>query len=75
MGKAIFYLNIHWEVFTLFLGIPGVLLTNNIAEQMMKKAVLNRKNAYFFCNETGAKIAGILMSVMETCALNQVDSL
>ncbi|WP_044882478.1 transposase [Neochlamydia sp. EPS4] len=75
MGKAISYLNNYWEVFTLFLRIPGVPLTNNIAERMMKKTALNRKIAYFFRNETGAKIADILMSVMETSALNHVNSL
>jgi transposase len=73
LGKAIAYLNNHWEAFTLFLRIPGVPLTNNDAERLIKKAVLNRKNAYFFKNETGAKIADILMSFLETCTLNQVN--
>jgi len=73
LGKAIAYLNNHWEAFTLFLRVPGVPLTNNDCERLIKKAVLNRKNAYFFKNETGAKIADILMSVMETCVLNNVN--
>lgn len=73
MGKAIAYLNNHWEAFTLFLRVPGVPLTNNESERLIKRAVLNRKNAYFFKNETGAKIADILMSVMETCVLNNVN--
>lgn len=73
LGKAIAYLNNHWEAFTLFLRVPGVPLTNNSAEQLIKRPVLNRKNAYFFLNETGAKIADILMSFMETCVLNKVN--
>ena len=73
LGKAIAYLNHHWEAFTLFLRVPGVPLTNNDCERLIKRAVLNRKNAYFFKNETGAKIADILMSVMETCVLNNVN--
>lgn len=73
MGKAIAYLNNHWEAFTLFLRVPGVPLTNNASERLIKRAVLNRKNAYFFRNETGAKIADILMSIMETCVLNKVN--
>lgn len=73
LGKAIAYLRNHWEAFTLFLRVPGVPLTNNDAERLIKRAVLNRKNAYFFRNETGAKIADILMSVMETCILNRVN--
>lgn len=73
LGKAIAYLNNHWKAFTLFLRIPGVPLTNNDDEQLIKRAVLNRKNAYFFKNETGAKIADILMSFMETCVLNNTN--
>lgn len=73
LGKAIAYLNAHWEAFTLFLCIPGVPLTNNKNERLLKRAVLNRKNAYFFRNETGAKIADILMSVLETCISNKIN--
>jgi transposase len=73
LGKAIAYLNNHWEAFTLFLRVPGVPLTNNEGEQLIKRAVLNRKNAYFFRNETGAKIADILMSVIETCVYNGIN--
>ena len=73
MGKAIAYLNNHWEAFTLFLRIPDVPLDNNESERLIKRAVLNRKNAYFFRNETGAKIGDILMSVLETCILNTVN--
>jgi transposase len=70
MGKAIAYLQNHWENLTLFLRMPGVPLDNNATEQILKRAVLNRKNAYFYRNETGAKIGDILMSVIETCVLN-----
>ncbi|MGA8164440.1 MAG: IS66 family transposase [Waddliaceae bacterium] len=73
LGKAIAYMNNHWEAFTLFLKIAQVPLTNNDGERLIKRAVLNRKNAYFFRNETGAKIADILMSVIETCVLNDIN--
>jgi transposase len=73
MGKAIAYLNNHWEELTLFLRMPGVPLDNNDTERILKRAVLNRKNAYFYRNEIGAKIGDILMSVMETCALNDAN--
>lgn len=73
MGKAIAYLNNHWEGLTLFLRMPGVPIDNNGTERLLKRAVLNRKNAYFYRNETGAKIGDILMSVMETCVLNEVN--
>jgi transposase len=70
MGKAIAYLNNHWEELTLFLRMPGVPIDNNSTERLLKRAVLNRKNAYFYRNEIGAKIGDILMSVMETCVQN-----
>ena len=73
-GKALQYLKNQWEGLTLFLRIPGVPLSNNDNERQLKRAVLNRKNAYFFKNETGAKIADILMSVIETCALNNINA-
>jgi transposase len=56
LGMAINYLRNHWEGFTLFLRIPDVPISNNDDERLMKRAVLNRKNAYFFKNQVGAKI-------------------
>ncbi len=56
----------------LFLSI-SIILTNNENEQLIKRAVLNRKNGYFFRNETGAKIADILMSIIETGVYNNVN--
>jgi transposase len=73
MGKAIAYLNNHWEELTLFLRMPGVPIDNNATERLIKQSVRNRKNAYFYRNETGAKIGDILMSVMETCVLNDAN--
>jgi transposase len=73
LGKAINYVNDHWEGLTLFLHIPNVPISNNDDERLMKRAVLNRKNAYFFKTENGAKIADTLLSVIETCVLNQVN--
>lgn len=71
LGKAIAYFNNHWDGLTLFLRVAGVPLHNNDTEQLLKRAVLNRKNAYFYRNETGAKIGDILMSMIETCVLNE----
>lgn len=70
LGKAIAYFNNHWEGLTLFFRVPGVPLTNNACERLIKIPVRNRKNAYFYLNETGAKIGDILMSMIETCILN-----
>lgn len=72
-GKAFQYLQNHWKGLTLFLRIPGIPISNNDNERQLKRAVLNRKNAYFFKTEAGAKIADILMSIIETCALNEIN--
>ena len=72
-GKAIQYLENHWDGLTLFTKIPGVPLSNNENERLIKRCVLNRKNAYFFKTQKGARIADILMSVIETCCLNKIN--
>lgn len=73
MGKAIGYLNNQWEELTLFLREPGVPLTNNATERLIKRAVLNRKNAYFYRTENGARIGDTLMGTIETCVLNDIN--
>ena len=73
LGRAIRYLHKHWEGLTLFLRIPGVPLSNNADERLIKRVVLNRKNAYFFKTEYGAQIADNLLSVIETCVLNKIN--
>jgi hypothetical protein len=72
-GKAIKHLENYWEGYTLFLRIPLVPISNNDDERLIKRAILNRKNSYFFKSEAGAKIADVLMSIIETCALNNVN--
>ena len=73
LGKAINYMLKHWEGFTLFLRKPGVPLDNNADERLMKRSVLNRKNGLFFKTEFGAHIGDILLSIIETCQLNNVN--
>jgi len=73
MGKAITYMLNHWEPLTLFLRVPGAPLDNNICEQMLKRAILHRKNALFFKTEHGAYIGDLFMSLIHTCILNHVN--
>lgn len=73
MGKAITYMLNHWEPLTLFLRVPGAPLDNNICEQMLKRAILHRKNALFFKTEHGAYIGDLFMSLIHTCTLNHVN--
>ena len=73
MGKAIAYMLKHWEPLTLFLRVPGAPLDNNLCEQMLKRAILHRKNSLFFRTEHGAYIGDLFMSLIHTCTLNHVN--
>jgi transposase len=46
-----------------------------IVERALKKAIVHRKNAYFFKTENGALVADIFMSIIETCRLNGANPL
>jgi transposase len=73
MGKAITYMLKHWEPLTLFLRIPGAPLDNNLCEQVLKRAILHRKNSLFFKTDHGAYIGDLFMSLIHTCTLNRVN--
>ena len=73
LGKAINYLRCRWEELTLFLRVPGCPLDNNLCEQMIKIAIRLRKNSLIHKTCHGATIASILMSVIQTCRLNDVN--
>lgn len=70
LGKAISYLLRHWPKLTLFLRQPGAPLDNNIAERALKKAILNRRNAFFYKTLHGAAVGDLLMSLIHTCEIN-----
>jgi transposase len=74
LGGAIQYLINHWEKLTLFLRKPGAPLDNNICERALKKAILHRKNSYFFKTPNGARMGDLFMSLIYTCQLNGINS-
>ncbi len=69
LGKAIRYMLDRWEKLTRFLQIPNAPLDNSLCEQILKRAVLNRKNAMFYRTEHGAYIGDMFMSLITTCSL------
>jgi transposase len=69
LGEAMAYMNRHWKALTLFLRVPGAPLDNNICERALKKAILHRKNAYFYKTENGARVGDLFMSLIHTCRL------
>lgn len=62
-----------WEELTLFLRLPGAPLDNYIAERILKRAILHRKNSLFYQTPSGAAVGDLYMSLIETCIHNQVD--
>ena len=74
LGEAIGYMNKHWKELTLFLRKAGAPLDNNTVEQALKRAILHRKNAYFYRTDRGAEAADTFMSLIHTCALGEVNA-
>ena len=73
LGEAITYMQKHWQELTTFLRVPGAPLDNNICERALKKAILHRKNAYFYKTENGARVGDLYMSLIHTCELNDAN--
>jgi len=73
LGEAITYMRKHWEKLTLFLRVPAAPLDNNLCERALKKAILHRKNAYFFKTERGARVGDLFMSLIHTCELCNIN--
>ena len=69
LGQAISYMLKHFKGLTLFLRVPKAPLDNNLCEQVLKKAILHRKNSLFYKTETGAYIGDLFMSLIHTCSL------
>jgi len=73
LGKALNYLIRHWSELTLFLRKAGAPLDNNLAEQMLKRAILHRKGSMFYKTVKGAEVGDIYMSLIHTCRLCDVN--
>ena len=73
LGKAVSYFQNNYEELTTYLRVPGAPIDNNIAEQALKAPVLIRKNAYFYRTSYGARVGGIILSVLVSCRLNQTN--
>jgi hypothetical protein len=73
LGKAIKYMTNHWEALTLFLREAGAPLDNNVCEQALKMAIINRKNALYYRTERGAWVGDLFMSIIHTSRLSGVN--
>lgn len=70
MGKAMNYMLKRWKKFTLFTRKAGVPLDNNIAERVLKRPILGRRNSLFYRNQHGADIGDIYTSIIHTAELH-----
>ena len=69
LGTAISYMKKHWLKLTQFYRVAGAPLDNNLCEQVLKKAILHRKNAYFYKTQNGARVGDLYMSLIATADL------
>ena len=75
LGKAIAYMQTHWETLTRFLSVVGAPLDNNVAERALKLFIRQRKNSLFYKTEYSAYIASVLTSLIATCIHACVNAL
>jgi hypothetical protein len=78
LGKAIGYMQTHWQTLTRFLSVQGAPIDNNLAERLLKLFIRQRKNSLFYKNPHSAYIASVLTSLIATCLYaggNAVDYL
>ena len=69
LGQAIEYMLKRWDKFCRFCNVAGAPIDNNIAERALKKAILHRKNAYFYKTTNGAHVGDVFMSLIHTTEL------
>lgn len=73
LGKALQYMIKRWSKLTAFCRYEGAPIDNNVVERILKIAIRTRKNAMFYKTSNGAYVAGVMMSLIETCRINQIN--
>ena len=74
LGKAMGYMQKHWDTLTQFFSVPGAPLDNHLAERALKLFIRQRNNSLFYKNEHSAYIASILTSLIATCLYAGVNA-
>lgn len=73
LGKAIAYTLSQWPKLQIYLQDGRLEISNNRMERAMKPFAVGRKN-WLFCNSVeGAKAAGVIYSLIETCKAHDVN--
>lgn len=72
-GKAVLYAANQREGIYRVLEDGRLELSNNKAERMIKELVMGRKNWLFSTSLEGAYSSGVILSILKTAELNQLD--
>lgn len=75
LGKALAYMQGHWETLTRFLSVVGAPLDTHLVERALKLFIRQRKNSLFYKTEHSAYIASVLVSLIATCLHAGVNAL
>ena len=70
---AIDYMLKRWDGFARFLEDGRICLTNNAAERALRGIALGRRNWTFAGSQRGADRAAVMLTLITTCRLNDVD--
>jgi transposase len=73
VAKAMDYMLGRWPAFTRFLEDGRVCMTNNAAERALRGLALGRKAWLFAGSERGGQRAALILSLLTTARLNDVD--
>src|SRR5246500_2200573 len=71
--KPMNYMLRRWDDFARFLDDGRICLTNNCAERALRGIALGRRNWTFAGSQRGADRAAIMLTMITTCRLNDVD--
>jgi transposase len=75
LGKAMAYMQDHWETLPRFLTMAGAPLDNNLVERALQLCIRQRKNSLFYKTAYSAYMASVLTSVIATCLHAGVNAL
>src|SRR5262249_46768710 len=67
LGKAIVYMQKHWETLTRFLSVPGAPLDHNRPERALNLFIRQRKTSLLYKSTQSAYIASVLTSLIAPC--------
>jgi hypothetical protein len=73
VAKAMDYMLTRLDDFTRFLEDGRICLTNNAAERSLRGIALGRKSWLFAGSDRGGERAAVMLTLIQTCQLNNVD--